>query len=121
MLCLEFVEFVSFHLWFHVNYVIQEIFCVRNFIRRPITLTRTSSIISIEICGKSFVRLEPKDKVFASSTGGGLVTSGSALPIVCERFIYANINTFLGCFFIFFKSDGHCCQLLYSVRHLMFS
>ena len=43
MLCLELVEFVSFHIWFHVNYMMNEI-CVRNFIKRPITLTHTSPI-----------------------------------------------------------------------------
>jgi len=68
MLCLELVEFVSFQIWFHVNDMIQQIICVRNFIGRPITLTLTLSVLSLNICGKSFVRLEPKDKVFASST-----------------------------------------------------
>lgn len=68
MLCLELVEFVSLHIWFHVNDMILLIICVRNFIRRPITLTFTLSILSLDMCGKSFVLLEPKDKVFASST-----------------------------------------------------
>ena len=49
MSCLELVEFVSFRIRFHVIDIIQEIVCLRNFIRRPITLTRTSPLLSLDI------------------------------------------------------------------------
>jgi hypothetical protein len=115
-MCLELVEFVSFRIWFNVNCMIKEIVCVRNFLRHLITLTRTSAILSLDVCGKSFVRLELKEKLFALSTVSRRWsgTRGSALHTVCERFIYANINKFLSIVFLLY-SDGYCCQLFYYV------
>jgi hypothetical protein len=66
--------------------------------------------------------LNKKFSLQVQSADGGLATRGPALPTVCGRFIYANIYKFLRMvLFIYFYTDGYCCQLVYSVLLLEFS